>query len=168
MCVCVYFCASSYLLLFLCFFSARFRIVRWKFTALPYRFSTGISNTRHWTIFRYNHSIKYNRSGGQERALGVQSEKSRKSNGECLYALFRCPLSISNHFSVFNLSMCRRVVGSIDVRANRARCMMVNEGGARRPNPSPFIYRVLCSHARSTFNINVINNWVNNGEQFCD
>lgn len=89
--VIVYASLFFYLLIvvqFLHFLFAHFRIVRWKFTTFPHRFSTGISNARHWTIFRYNHSIKYHWFGGQKRSLGVQSEKSRKSNGE----------SISHHF----------------------------------------------------------------------
>lgn len=77
---------------FLSFFFAHFRIVRWQFTTLPHWFFTGISNTRHWTIFRHNHSIKYHWFGGQKRSLGVQSEESRKSNGESIsHRLFCIP-----------------------------------------------------------------------------
>lgn len=52
------------------------------------RLSGGVANSRHRAPFRHLDAVQLHRFGGENRASGVQSEKSRQSYGESFLTFF--------------------------------------------------------------------------------
>lgn len=62
------------------------------------RLSGGVANSRHRAPFRHLDAVELHRVGGENRASGVQSEKSRESYGESFLIFFFIPKKLRISF----------------------------------------------------------------------
>lgn len=67
------------------------------------RLSGGVANSRHRAPFRHLDAVQLHRIGGENRASGVQSEKSRQSYGESFLTFFFIPRKLRNLLSILLL-----------------------------------------------------------------
>lgn len=69
------------------------------------RLSGGVANSRHRAPFRHLDAVELHRVGGENRASGVQSEKSRESYGESFLIFFFIPKILRISYIYANLEL---------------------------------------------------------------
>lgn len=69
------------------------------------RLSGGVANSRHRAPFRHLDAVELHRVGGENRASGVQSEKSRESYGESFLIFFFIPKKLRISYIYTNLEL---------------------------------------------------------------